>query len=295
MNPPPPMNPAMPSPQFSSETGPPSFPAASNIHIPDGFSMEEVEQFEQQGYVIARNLADESARLEMQRVTLEGLGREIGPIEYEADLHYPGAPLSRDVHGGRTIRRLKNALCRHPVFAEWLSHPSLVNRLRQLVGPDVVVPMAHHNCIMTKQPEFSSDTGWHQDIRYWSFTRPELVSVWLALGPETVDNGCLHLIPGTHRMTFDRHRFDEDLFFRPELPENAPLIETKVAAELAPGDVLFFHCRSFHAASRNFTKDPKFSAVFTVRPLDCPPLPGTRSASMPELLISSFTGRDLPQ
>jgi phytanoyl-CoA hydroxylase len=148
---------------------------------------------------------------------------------------------------------------------------------------------------MTKQPEFSSDTGWHQDIRYWSFTRPELVSVWLALGAETLDNGCLHLIPGSHRMTFERHRFDEDLFFRPDLPENSHLISTKIAAELSPGDVLFFHGRTFHAASRNFTPNPKFSVVFTVRPADNPPLPGTRSASMPELLISSFTGREIAQ
>lgn len=267
-----------------------SVPLSSNISIPDGFSMEEVEQFSREGYVIARNLADEALLMEMQRATLDGLRREIGPVEYEADLQYPGAPQSLSAQGGRTIRRLKNALCRHPAFGEWLGHPALVNRLRQLVGPDLVVPLAHHNCIMTKQPEFSSDTGWHQDIRYWSYTRPELVSVWLALGTETLSNGCLHLIPGTHRMTFERHRFDEDLFFRPQLPENADLIATKVPAELNPGDVLFFHCRTFHAASRNYTTDPKFSLVFTVRPQDNPPLPGSRSASMPELLISSFTG-----
>jgi phytanoyl-CoA hydroxylase len=263
---------------------------SSNISIPDGFSLEEVEQFSREGFVIARNLAEESLRVEMHKATLDGLGREIGPVEYEADLHYPGAPASRNAQGGRTIRRLKNALCRHPAFGEWLGHPALVKRLRQLLGPELVVPLAHHNCIMTKQPEFSSETGWHQDIRYWSYTRPELVSVWLALGEETLSNGCLHLIPGTHRMTFERPLFDEDLFFRPELPENAALIATKIPAELNPGDVLFFHCRTFHAASRNVTSNPKFSVVFTVRPADNPPLPGSRSASMPELLISSFTG-----
>lgn len=268
---------------------------SSNVDIPDAFSLEEVEHFEQQGFVIGRKIASEPLRLEMQRVTLEGLGRQIGPIEYEAELHYPGAPESLASQGGRTVRRLKNALCRHPVFAEWLAQPALVNRLRQLLGPELVVPLAHHNCIMTKQPEFSSDTGWHQDIRYWSFSRPELVSVWLALGTETVQNGCLHVIPGSHRMTYERERFDEDLFLRPELPENAHLIDSRIAAELEPGDVLFFHCRTFHAASRNYTPNPKFSVVFTVRPADNPPLPGTRSASMPELLISSFTGRENPQ
>ena len=128
-----------------------------------------------------------------------------------------------------------------------------------------MMPLAHHNCIMTKEPRHSSDTGWHQDIRYWSFERPELVSVWLALTSETTKNGCLRLIPGSHRLNLDRERFDQDLFLRPELPENQALIEKAVWAELEPGDVLFFHARTFHAASRNHTDRAKFSVVFTFR------------------------------
>jgi phytanoyl-CoA hydroxylase len=54
---------------------------------------------------------------------------------------------------------------------------------------------------------------------------------------------------------------------------------------LDPGDVLFFHCRTFHAAGRNQTSEIKFSAVFTFRPADNSPKPGTRSAAMPELLL----------
>jgi phytanoyl-CoA hydroxylase len=138
---------------------------------------------------------------------------------------------------------------------------------------------------MTKQPRHSSETGWHQDIRYWSFERPELVSVWLALGREHPENGCLQLVPGTHRQSFDRSRFDDDLFLRGDLPENQALTAGAVNAELDPGDVLFFHCRTFHAAGRNQTDEPKYSLVFTFRPLDNCPLPGSRSASLPELLI----------
>ncbi len=81
----------MSSSRFSADFPSLPFETPSHIEIPDGFSMEEVEQFSREGYVIARNIAGESLRLEMQRVTLEGLGREIGPLEYEADLHYAGA------------------------------------------------------------------------------------------------------------------------------------------------------------------------------------------------------------
>jgi phytanoyl-CoA hydroxylase len=251
----------------------------------DGFTPDEIAAFGRDGFVLVRDLADESTRRQMLAATLDGLGREIEPIEFEADVHYPGAPQSRDARGGRTTRRLKQAHSRHPVFSEWVVRPELLTRLQQLLGPQVAMPLAHHNCIMTKQPQYSSDTGWHQDVRYWSFARPELVSVWLALGHETRENGCLRLIPGSHAMDFERDRLDDAVFFKADDDRNRALIETQVAAELRPGDVLFFHARTLHAATRNFTADAKFSVVFTFRPLDNPPLAGTRSASLGELLL----------
>jgi phytanoyl-CoA hydroxylase len=49
--------------------------------------------------------------------------------------------------------------------------------------------------------------------------------------------------------------------------------------------VLFVHCLTLHAATRNYTQDSKQSVVFTFRAADNPPKPGTRSSSLPELLI----------
>ena len=259
--------------------------AVATLEPGNRFSTAEVDQFEKTGFVIARQLADPEICRQMMACTQATLAAPFGPVEYEADLHYPGAPGSRTAAGGETIRRLKSAHGRHPVFTEFASQPSMVRRLQQLLGPQVVMPFAHHNCIMTKQPRYSSETRWHQDIRYWSFERPELVSVWLALGHETPQNGCLYLIPGTHTLPVDRDQLDDALFLRTDRAENAALLEQKIPAELQPGDVLFFHCRTFHAAGRNHTNQTKFSVVFTFRPADNPPKLGTRSASMPELLL----------
>jgi phytanoyl-CoA hydroxylase len=245
----------------------------------------DLATFDRDGFCIVRDVAPESLLRRMREVTHDGVDRLIEPIEFEADLHYPGAPSSIDAVGGRTVRRLKQAQARDFAFTEWLTHPGVVGPLRQWLGAELVCPLAHHNCIMTKQPRFSSDTGWHQDIRYWSFQRPELITVWLALGPERNENGCLQVIPGSHRMTFERDRFDEDLFFRDDLRENGALIDRAIFAELDAGDVLFFHCRTLHAASRNHTQDTKYSVVFTFRSADNLPVPGSRSAQSPELLI----------
>jgi phytanoyl-CoA hydroxylase len=252
------------------------------------FTPAELEQFQRDGYVICRGMVAEPLRQQMQESVLDDLSRGRGPVEFEADLRHPGAPASHDAIGGRTIRRLRQAHSRHFAFTDLLRQRELVTRLGQLLRPDVVMPLAHHNCVMTKQPRFSSDTGWHQDIRYWSYDKPELVSVWTALSAERPENGCLSLIPGSHKIVFDHTRLDDDLFLRPDVPENRELIGTAVTAELDPGDVLFFHCRTMHAADRNRTDATKLSVVFTFRPADNRPTPGTRSASLPELLIPTL-------
>jgi len=218
----------------------------------------------------------------MKALALRDLAAEAQPLEYEAQVRYPGAPASIDAPGGRTVRRLMQACARDPLYRDWATSPQLASRLHQVLGPSLELSQAHHNCIMTKNPAFSSATGWHQDIRYWSFDKPELVSVWLALGPEHEENGCLWLVPGSHRMEFNREQYDDDLFFRADLPANRTMLEARVPAELDEGDVLFFHCRLLHAAARNLTALTKFAAVFTYHATDNRPLAGTRSASLQE-------------
>ena len=255
------------------------------MRMSEHFSRVEVERFQKNGYLIVPNLAAAAMVDRMRDVTREGVARVIAPVEYEADLHYPGAPLNAEVVGGRTIRRLKQAHARDPIFTEWLTEPKLLARLRQLLGPQLVCPLEHHNCIMTKEPQFSSDTGWHQDIRYWSFSRPDLINVWLALGPERPENGCLRVIPGTHLQQYDRRQFDNALFFREDLAENQPLLQQAEFCPLEPGDVLFFHARTFHSATRNRSSLTKYSVVFTFRSFDNVPVAHTRSAASPELLL----------
>ncbi|MGV3629193.1 MAG: phytanoyl-CoA dioxygenase family protein [Betaproteobacteria bacterium] len=247
------------------------------------FTPEQVAQFSRDGYQIVRGLVPAEACARLRAIAKRDLAAAVPPVEYEADTQYPGAPQSLEAPGGRTVRRLLQACARDAGFREWATAAPIVTRLKQLLGPQIALSQAHHNCVMTKDPAYSSLTSWHRDIRYWSFERPELVSVWLALGEERRDNGCLLLLPGSHGMDFDASRLDEAQFLRTDVAENAALLQTQVCAELNPGDVLFFHCRLFHAAGSNRAVQTKFSAVFTYHTTDNPPLPGTRSAAVPEI------------
>ena len=207
------------------------------------------------------------------------------PLELEADLQYPGAPPSRAAAGGATVRRLLDAHGREPEFAAAAVAQPTRAWMREYFGEEVSMSRAHHNCLMTKHPRYGSLTGWHRDIRYWSFARPELISVWLALGPETAENGGLWFVPGSHTAVLDADSFDAAKFFRTDRPEGAALIRSAVAPSLRPGDAVFFHCNTLHSAGRNSSDAVKFSLVFTYHGRSNAPVAGTRSAAKAEVAL----------
>lgn len=243
-------------------------------------------RFNHNGFLIVRNLCDASLHQAMFDVINSSLDPALAPVEYEVDVHYPGAPDSRQSPGGDTPRRLLNAIARDTVFKNWAVDGRVAGHVMNLLRTtQIQVSQNHHNCIMTKYPGYGSETGWHQDIRYWSFDRPELVTAWLALGEERNENGSLTVIPGSHRMDFDRGQFDAALFFRSDVDRNIELMKSAQSIELNAGDVLFFHCRLLHSAGQNRTDSVKFSLVFTYHDQANCPISGTRSAEHPDIEV----------
>lgn len=263
----------------------------SNLTFPPRMTVltknEQIAAFRQNGFVVVPGLVDAARCASLRAVAADQLARRVAPLEFEADLQYPGAPASRAAAGGETVRRLLDAFGRDRLFAQWMLAPEIRGWMEMYFGEPVVLSRAHHNCIMTKHPDYGSLTGWHRDARYWSFERDDLVSVWLALGPENAQNGGLWLVPASHALDFEAARFDHQKFFRADMPENEALIRLAQAPKLQPGDVVFFHCNTLHAAGRNLSDAVKFSVVSTYHGVSNAPRPGTRSASV--------AGERLPQ
>lgn len=243
----------------------------------------QVLAFQRDGYVVVPGFSAPGFCEQVISFAKSELAREAMPIEFEADTRYPGAPESRSAEGGATARRLLMATARSPELLHWATSEPLKGLLLQLLGAGAVLSQAHHNCIMTKQPAFSSLTGWHRDSRYWHFAKPELVSAWLALGNETPENGCLWVIPGSQRLVIEANQLDEHQFLRTDITLNQALLEKALPVPLSQGDLLLFHSSLFHAAGRNTTGNTKFSMVFTYRSADNLPKAGSRSASKPEI------------
>lgn len=245
----------------------------------------QIEQFNNDGYLIIKHMVSSAACDLMRSIAREHLQQAIAPLEYEAEVGYPGAPASLDAPGGRTVRRLRDAYHRHECLRLWAQDQRLTAMLRQLSGERVRLTLAHHNCVMTKHPNFGTATGWHRDIRYWSFTRPDLISAWLALGAETESNGALQVIPGSHRLHIEREQLDDLDFLRPEVAQNQRLFAQGRALELDKGDVLLFHSRLFHSAGRNTGSAIKYSVVFAYHGDSVKPIDGTRSAAAGDVLL----------
>jgi phytanoyl-CoA hydroxylase len=245
----------------------------------------QIEQLRDRGYVVVPEFVPAAGLTQLNKVARAQLAARAEPLEFEADLRYPGAPPSRTSAGGETVRRLLDAYGRDPVFALWSTDQALREWMEAYFRESALMSRAHHNCLMTKHPRYGSLTGWHRDIRYWSFEREDLVSVWLALGEEVIDNGALWFVPGSHRMALQGDRFDEAKFLRADRADNAEIIRGAESPRLAAGDAVFFHCNTLHSAGKNLSAQVKFSLVFSYHGRSNAATPGTRSASKPEVTL----------
>ena len=275
---------------FFGDVGVYNSPMTNPQQNPD-ITASRKEKFQQDGFLVLPGQIDSRDCEALRRVAEKHLRLGLAPIEYEVDVQYPGSPSSAQSAGGMTPRRLLHAYSRDVLFRQVAASAGITSVLESLFGSnDICLSQSHHNCVMTKHPGHSSATLWHQDNRYWQFAEPDLISVWLALGKETRHNGCLRVIPGTHRQSIEQRRLDEALFLRPELEENKRLIRQSQRVALEKGDLLFFHSRLFHAAGRNLTDSIKFSLVFTYHKASNQPVAGTRSARYPSPLLREAAG-----
>jgi phytanoyl-CoA hydroxylase len=233
-------------------------------------SNKQLEEFNTNGFLVIKKFAEFELCDNILEKAKEHLDKKITPIESEQEY------MSLD-ENKITIRRLRQVYDREEIFQEWMTNKKIQTILKQLLEDRPILTLAHHNSIMTKLPYESTRTYWHQDRRYWSFDGDNLVSVWLSLGDEFLDNGLLEFIPGSHKMNFDKDRFDEMDNFLDENEENQKLVQKRVSQNLQKGDIVLFHCKTLHHANKNNTDKAKISFVYTVRGEKNKPLKGTRS------------------
>jgi hypothetical protein len=151
-------------------------------------------------------------------------------------------------------------LHRDTVFAEFAASGRVTDLLTGIVGPRL-------DCFLSqfifKNPG-AWGQPWHQDSYYFPFDPPRPVAgVWLAVTPATLENGCLHVLAGSHREPVHEH-----------VPDRRPganygyveIVDHDMAAAapvlMEPGDLLLFDSHLMHRSTDNTSAGRRGAMVF---------------------------------
>jgi hypothetical protein len=87
----------------------------------------------------------------------------------------------------------------YPELFEWALDDDVLDLVQPILGPDLALFSTHFICKPTGN---GKRVPWHEDSAYWKgrINPMEVVTVWLALDPSTRENGCMMVIPHTHRI-----------------------------------------------------------------------------------------------
>src|SRR5277367_1855438 len=107
----------------------------------------QIDELRGTGYVRVPGFVPTDGLAGLNAAARAQLAARAPPLEFEADLRYPGAPASRTDAGGETVRRLLGAYDRDPAFAAWGSAPEVRTWMENYFGEGVRMSRAHHNCL----------------------------------------------------------------------------------------------------------------------------------------------------
>jgi ectoine hydroxylase len=173
--------------------------------------------------------------------------------------------------GSQTVRVLEPFHRLDPRFHHLMDDPRFVAPMRDLVG-------ANELCLFTdklnlKRPREGSRFRWHQDSPYWVFDCAHvdrLANAMLALDDAGRENGCLCLVPGTHRAGLLPGCEGEGTL-GPLFTDPRSFDESRaVPAEMPAGSLLFFSPHLVHGSAPNTSDRPRRALLFTYQPAPHP-------------------------
>jgi phytanoyl-CoA hydroxylase len=122
-----------------------------------------------------------------------------------------------------------------------------------IVGKDV---QTIHTMLINKPPHVDGRHPLHQDLLYFPF-RPadKIVASWTALEPVTRENGCLVVLPESHRGELLQHGNPQwDNLNAGYFGANGVDTSNRVHLQMNPGDTVFFHPILVHGSGSNKTE-----------------------------------------
>lgn len=149
----------------------------------------------------------------------------------------------------------------------WAYHlattPSILDAVEDLIGPDILL---YHNTTWFKNGGDQSYVTWHQDITYFGHEPSDVLSVWIALTRSAELNGCMQVIPGTHKLG-PLPLATPDLNKKNMLP-SGQLVDydmhsvKPVCMPLQPGEASIHHACTIHGSLPNYSNERRMGITF---------------------------------
>jgi ectoine hydroxylase-related dioxygenase (phytanoyl-CoA dioxygenase family) len=101
-------------------------------------------------------------------------------------------------------QRITNRHHDDPEMWNLATHPAVMAIVRELLGDDLV--LLSSGFFAKKPGEPDAYVAWHQDTMYWGLQPPHALTVWIAIDDSDEENGCMRVIPRSHRLGLLPHR-----------------------------------------------------------------------------------------
>jgi ectoine hydroxylase-related dioxygenase (phytanoyl-CoA dioxygenase family) len=220
---------------------------------------EQIDFFHANGYLSGiRALNDEQ---------IDALRSELAEL---IDPRHPGHDLFYEFHSNEsTVPKtvLFHALGAWRIsaaFHDLLWNPAVLMPAAQLLDGPV---RFWHDQLFVKPPQHGGVVAWHQDYSYWTRTQPMAhLSCWIGLDDSTLENGCVHYVPGSHRWSLlPITGLANDMnAIRSVLRDEQNQQFTPVAIELKAGECSFHHPLMVHGSFENRSGHPRRGAVINL-------------------------------
>ena len=228
-------------------------------------TQEQINFYNENGYLGVESVLSQEEVADLRRATDEFVekSREVTEHTDVFDLepgHTPETP---------RVRRIKNPVAHHVVYDQAMRHDRILDIVEQLIGPGV-----SHNGhkLNMKYPEFGSPVEWHQDWAFYPYTNDDLLAVGVAIDDMSLENGCLMVVPGSHKgPTYDHHQ--NGVFVGAVTDPNFSS-DNAVPVEVKAGGISLHHVRMLHGSAPNNSRNARRLLLLQYCALDAWPIAG---------------------
>ena len=244
----------------------------------------QVEFYETEGYLVLPHLLSAAdlvpvqealeTKVSMIAADLLAAGLITDPLE-----HLPFrtrlAALFADLTDAEFLKYGRSWRDRMPGYYDLMTNPLILDAVESLIGGELFANPVYN--VRPKVPKVAAGAiPWHQDKMYWPGANANpVITVWIPLVDSNLENGCLQLIPRTHKrqlLSYHSEQYSGTGYLETD-SEHIATQGRVLALPLKTGSGLLFNDRCLHMSTANHSDHVRWSVDLRYQPIDQDPMP----------------------